>query len=485
MRKIKKLKKIGNIEKLEEIKKLFELKNYLIELRNKIITLIKESNLNNELKNEFFQLNINSDIEKIKTNIMLALFKSDILCMFEQLNNKKNDLKNLIKDKKNFLEVLDYFGKFKEYNDLLIKLKEDKKYNNSNMIFIFDNENFESLKIENVDIDSLANYKSLDIIANQNIKILKEISFDTNFVSEFRNLNTMNIETKEFFIELFKKEEFSYNIIPYILENSLKEKLHEKKANIIDTLTNYECVIEEKRFDFNESLKNENIIKNRVEKKWKLMKKLNNEKEKFLLIYNGIYALLLECFYIKKIQIPNKDSEKKQIEEFVKFINSEFLIYLENESLLCLKYLRNDNNLCGKFFNLSSIPAKILDELKNRVWDLFHLRYLETYIFEKIRENTIRLPYFATKDKGLSYVIKNNFLSGAIINANDSLGNNSFVPIHEKNILNEFKKYSEKFEELSNSSRQKKIRRMTDYEKNSIITGIIKKLEKNINDNMK
>ena len=54
---------------------------------------------------------------------------------------------------------------------------------------------------------------------------------------------------------------------------------------------------------------------------------------------------------------------------------------MENETLLCMEYLKDNEELCPKFFKIDNLTKDALEKIRNRAWDLFHLRFIETDFF--------------------------------------------------------------------------------------------------------
>lgn len=309
---------------------------------------------------------------------------------------------------------------------------------------------------------SLANYEK--IYSEPKISYMKEIFFDTNVISKFKYLDKAELSYKESLKKLVSNlDGYGWNIILYINENSMNSNFQKDKKDIIDTLNNYEKFC--RKYSQNNE---EKSLSEKVEIYWnKIVDKRKNKYEDDY-EYNIIYVVLLYTVYIKLIK--EKKSAKKRIELLIEFIDKELMIYPENELLLCFKYMQNNKKLCDNFFKLSKIDNETIKKVKNRSWDLCHLRFLEKDFL--YCDGVIRLPYITTLDKGFIEILKYNPLKFVEIN------NNSVSTIHEKNILTEFPEYKKIIQKLNNTQRRKKIMSLNTKERDEKVKKIIKKIEK-------
>ena len=377
-----------------------------------------------ELRNDLISVGEIIDLEKISINV-----DRYIEMFFSKKFNSEINFKgmviyyNLMKETgKTFSEndkiIYEYVKKYNNLKNLYEKIKNPCK------IILFDNKNIKIENIGEIEIFPLADYDTAKI------NYEKEIFLDTNLVSKFKNQNEIKKELKDSFIKLFQNFKYAWNIFPYIWENAGREKLElqKDKSIIIQTLKNYE--------DFTRKYST-NIEKDTIDGEvnvyWSIIEEISNSK-KYFLIYNTIYSMILYSFYIKIIKIANKNAEKKYIQELLDFIE-KIGVYLENETLLCMKYLRDDQPLCKDFFKLYDLKKDPIKKMKNRAWDLFHLRFIETDFF---MNEDIMFPYIATDDKGFKIVIQFNPIKQLIVT------NDGVIPIHEKNILTEYSKHKEK-----------------------------------------
>ena len=413
-----------------------------------------------ELRNDLISVGEIIDLEKISINV-----DRYIEMFFSKKFNSEINFKgmviyyNLMKETgKTFSEndkiIYEYVKKYNNLKNLYEKIKNPCK------IILFDNKNIKIENIGEIEIFPLADYDTAKI------NYEKEIFLDTNLVSKFKNQNEIKKELKDSFIKLFQNFKYAWNIFPYIWENAGREKLElqKDKSIIIQTLKNYE--------DFTRKYST-NIEKDTIDGEvnvyWSIIEEISNSK-KYFLIYNTIYSMILYSFYIKIIKIANKNAEKKYIQELLDFIE-KIGVYLENETLLCMKYLRDDQPLCKDFFKLYDLKKDPIKKMKNRAWDLFHLRFIETDFFMNA---DIMFPYIATDDKGFKIVIQFNPIKQLIVT------NDGVIPIHEKNILTEYSKHKEKVEKLKNKYRLEKMVESSYDDKLLKIEQVIKDIEDKI-----
>lgn len=413
-----------------------------------------------ELRNDLISVGEIIDLEKISINV-----DRYIEMFFSKKFNSEINFKgmviyyNLMKETgKTFSEndkiIYEYVKKYNNLKNLYEKIKNPCK------IILFDNKNIKIENIGEIEIFPLADYDTAKI------NYEKEIFLDTNLVSKFKNQNEIKKELKDSFIKLFQNFKYAWNIFPYIWENAGREKLElqKDKSIIIQTLKNYE--------DFTRKYST-NIEKDTIDGEvnvyWSIIEEISNSK-KYFLIYNTIYSMILYSFYIKIIKIANKNAEKKYIQELLDFIE-KIGVYLENETLLCMKYLRDDQPLCKDFFKLYDLKKDPIKKMKNRAWDLFHLRFIETDFF---MNEDIMFPYIATDDKGFKIVIQFNPIKQLIVT------NDGVIPIHEKNILTEYSKHKEKVEKLKNKYRLEKMVESSYDDKLLKIEQVIKDIEDKI-----
>ena len=417
-----------------------------------------------ELRNDLISVGEIIDLEKISINVdryiemfFLKKFNSEI--NFKGIVIYNNLMKETAKTfSENDKIIYEYVKKYNNLKNLYEKIKNPCK------IILFDNKNIKIENIGEIEIFPLANYDTAK--SEPKIYYSKEIFLDSNIIGKFTVLDKMNLKDKDSFISLFQNMEYAWNIFPYIWENAGKKKLklQEDKDIIIQTLKNYENFT--RKYSTNIE---KDSIDNEVNKYWSIIEEINGSKE-HLLLYNMIYAMILYSFYIKIIKIANKYAKKKYIQELIDFIE-KIGVYLENETLLCMEYLKDNNELCPKFFKIDDLTKDALEKIRNRAWDLFHLRFIEVDFF---RNEDIKFPHIATDDKGFKIVIEFNPIKQIIIE------NGIAIPIHEKNILTENSNYAKVIEKLKNKYRFEKIMKSSYDEKILKIEQVIEDIENKI-----
>lgn len=417
-----------------------------------------------ELRNDLISVGEIIDLEKIFINVdryidmfFLKKFNSEI--NFKGIVIYYNLMK---KTGKTFSEndkiIYEYVKKYNNLKNLHEKIKNQCK------VILFNNKNIKIENIGEIEVFPLADYDTAKI------NYEKEIFLDTNLVSKFKYLKKMDLKLRNSFEKLFQNFKYMWNIFPYVYENSGNKnniKLQEDKKEIRLTLKKYEYYSRKKSV----SLKDfeNNSINAQVNTYWEIMQEINKDK-KYLLEYNVIYSMILYSFYIKIIKIANKDAEKKYIQELLDFIE-KIGVYLENETLLCMKYLKNCQPLCSDFFKLHDLKGDPIEKIRNRAWDLFHLRFIENDLF---MNEDIVFPYIATDDKGFKIVMQYNPIKQLIVT------NDGVIPIHEKNILTEYSKYTKEIEKLKNKYRLEKMVESSYDEKLLKIEQVIKDIEDKI-----
>lgn len=124
----------------------------------------------------------------------------------------------------------------------------------------------------------------------------------------------------------------------------------------------------------------------------------------------ALYAYLLETFILYN---ENKSIEDR-IRKFVEFINTKIHVYLELTTNLCLDFLMNGSkSIYAEFFkyfqfNYSNYE-KLIRSVKGMEWDLTLLyNSMRTFAINYKDFKSLKLIYFATADRQLAKIIKNN-----------------------------------------------------------------------------
>ncbi|MGX7047690.1 hypothetical protein RU86_GL001355 [Lactococcus piscium] len=121
--------------------------------------------------------------------------------------------------------------------------------------------------------------------------------------------------------------------------------------------------------------------------------------------YNAICCYVMKAFILKNSTI----SIKEKIVKFMDYCLNTLYIYLENEFILLILYLKNDEATKKTFEKLQIAAKKIEDKIYNTAWDIFQVRLLEqSIVAENENLDKVYLPYLATADKGLQNILKIN-----------------------------------------------------------------------------
>ncbi|MBP3602786.1 MAG: hypothetical protein J6J79_01400 [Lachnospiraceae bacterium] len=141
--------------------------------------------------------------------------------------------------------------------------------------------------------------------------------------------------------------------------------------------------------------------------------------------YDAICCLVMKAYLIKKY---DKDI-KKRVENLIYYSLRVLNCYFEKEIVLLSLFLMDDERTKETFKKLNK-TSKILENIMNIAWDIYHIRIIEEIMFNDNvnKQEKIILSYFATADKGLADAMKINPLKAFVI------WDNFPIPIHSVTI---------------------------------------------------
>ena len=144
-----------------------------------------------------------------------------------------------------------------------------------------------------------------------------------------------------------------------------------------------------------------------TESKYKWAKEILDEsvykKEHFDQFY--IVACLLSKSFILKLK---KSDIKTKFKKLLEYSLYELNIYSEFELYLMYKFLSDDSSTQRTFSKIQNISKNVLDNIKNTVWDILHVRLIETQMINDLKNEQIIFHYIGTKDVGLQNIININ-----------------------------------------------------------------------------
>lgn len=265
----------------------------------------------------------------------------------------------------------------------------------------------------NIEILQLADYEHMFLLnkdtynkMNANIRINTEVFFDSNVFGKLKYNDAWNSDIAKIKEELNSKQ-IATNIIPFILERTLNEydfednmkyKFYEDFRYYFKEFSNY---VDEANISIMTDNAYNQFIKMRNDNETKLIGRTQ---------HFASYAYLLETFILYN---ENKSIEDR-IRKFVEFINTKIYVYLELTTNLCLDFLMNGSkSIYAEFFKYFQLNysnyEKLIKSIKGMAWDL-------TLVYDSMRTfavnyrdyNSLKLVYFATADRQLAKIIKNN-----------------------------------------------------------------------------
>lgn len=266
----------------------------------------------------------------------------------------------------------------------------------------------------------------IEMMQGKKVKIPYDysVSLDSNMISYLDRSVKRNFSKvpKEFLnaITYLIKEDVNFDGLEYLMENYKGVK--ENKKEIKENLISYEILKNiDKEALFNYKLIVPNISMKEIEEKanqeYQMWLEILERKEFKSIIkqYNLCYLLLLKMCQIE-LQHKNKSLENK-LEIFLEFMQKDLGFLCIKELLIAKNHFQKGNNMLF-FRKIQKGSKKILKDLKNMSWDLFHIRRIEQNrsFFNK---DNYYIPLFFTFDKGLMEIIDITRLYTLIYNKKD------------------------------------------------------------------
>lgn len=274
----------------------------------------------------------------------------------------------------------------------------------------------------NIEILQLADYEHMFLLNKDTydkldaiIRINTEVFFDSNVFGKLKFNDAWNSDIAKLKEELNSKQIVT-NVIPFILERTLNEYDFEQniKYKFYEDFKYYFKEFSDFDGEANISIMADNAYNQFI--------KMRNDNETRLIgrtQHFASYAYLLKTFILYN---ENKSIDDR-IRKFVEFINSQIYVYLELTTNLCVDFLMNGSKSIYaeffKFFQLNySNYGKLIKSIKGMAWDLTLLyNSMRTFATNYKDYKSLKLIYFATADRQLAKIIKNNQIKSlSIIN---------------------------------------------------------------------
>lgn len=265
----------------------------------------------------------------------------------------------------------------------------------------------------NIEILQLANYEHMFLLNKDtydkpyvNIRINTEVFFDSNVFGKLKYNDAWNGDIAKLKEELNSKQ-IATNAIPFILERSLNEYDFEQdmKYKFYEDFKYYFKEFSNNVDESNISIMADNAYSTFIKMRYDSDTRLIGNMQHF-----ASYAYLLMTF----ILYNEFSSTEDRISKFVEFINTQIYVYLELTTNLCVDFLMNGSkSIYAEFFKYFQLNysnyEKLIKSIKGMAWDL-------TLVYDSMRTfavnyrdyNSLKLVYFATADRQLAKIIKNN-----------------------------------------------------------------------------
>ena len=278
------------------------------------------------------------------------------------------------------------------------------------------------------------------------------ISLDTNAFSYIRSYlkNQVNIAKSDVdeFVKFIARDNVNVDPAPYLMENQdiFQNGSDEQKALIFDNICAYEVIrtIDKHHFHSTNEIKStlsDDEIKSKAA--YSISASIYKSSDDILNLGLKKVRLCLHCLLLKMVIINffEKGDLVKKIEKFMDFMDTKLGAMFDRESVIAFEYFRTGQNL--RFFGrIQKNNPKILKEIRNMAWDLFHVRITELgFVFKGQEGARYFFPAILTFDKNLIEIINLRPLRAIILSPENAL-----QPIYNVNV---FDKISQNSDEAS------------------------------------
>lgn len=281
-----------------------------------------------------------------------------------------------------------------------------------------------------------------------NFDIDYSISLDTQAVSFLENLsNNKNISIPEFnkSIDYIFDNNMSFDIMPYLLENTYKFDDENIYKGVVQTLSNLQIFLTADREHYKKTKELRSSLseieqKNNIDKQISLLKDLHGS-----INITGYRLYDYPLYLLISMVRINLESNKSPNYKFSKFM--ELCIKNNNMALrfiiIAHEYFNNKNLKFFRKIQRGKNRHDLLKELENMAWDLHHLTQLEnpTKFYDGENERNFFLNLFLTFDQGLIDLISLCPLEALVY----SVKNKTVLPIYAEGSLPALSKYHDEF----------------------------------------
>ena len=233
----------------------------------------------------------------------------------------------------------------------------------------------------------------------------KSISLDLNILIDLGKLwqNTYNANSEEFFqfLEYIKRE--------YEIVNS--SALHENSQKIIDfSNSEHRIKVKTELLAYKQLLKTDiSQIHNFNKTLISIEDKIDIDKQLHKLFSDEVIPeykrlLVVQCLFLKAYILCHYSSKKpeEKIDELINYSLSVLNVFLDYELLLIYWYFKDENVTRSAFRKMKpqkKSPDKLVNDICNTAWDIFHFRNLEEAFVSSVVKNDLIATCFASKDK--------------------------------------------------------------------------------------
>ena len=233
----------------------------------------------------------------------------------------------------------------------------------------------------------------------------KSISLDLNILIDLGKLwnNTYSGNSEDFFqfLEYIKRE--------YEIVNS--SALHENSQKIIDfSNSKHRIKLKTELLPYKQLLKTDVSQIHHFNKTLiSIEDKIDIDKQLYKLFSDEIIPeykrlLVVQCLFLKAYMLCHYSSKnpEEKIDELINYSLSVLKVFLDYELLLIYWYFKDENVTRSAFRKMKpqkKSPDKLVNDICNTAWDIFHFRNLEEAFVRSVVKNDLIATCFASKDK--------------------------------------------------------------------------------------